>query len=211
MTVTADAFLAMPQVPYSQARPQLRTGDIALFHSINLGSRLVEFGTHSLWSHAAFVWCLPEVDRVMLLESMDTVGVRVMPMSTRINGCEAIPTPFQGKLLVARHDDFPHPPPRHSLNAMTRFALDRVGFPYSFQELHHIALRIVLGMAGRIESGRLQLGNGFICSEYVAKCFGAIGIELAPGKEGFIAPADIAADPKVRAVYSLRPDVGAAP
>lgn len=209
MAVTAEAFLAMPQIPYSQARPELRTGDIALFHSINLGSEVIEFGTHSLWSHAAFVWCLPDVGRVMLLESMDTVGVRVMPMSTRINGCSAVPTPFQGKMLVARHDDFPNPPPKDKLNAMTEFALDRVGFPYSFQELHQIALRIVLGMAGKIESGRLQLGTGFICSEYVAKCFDAIGIELAPDREGFIAPADIAADPKVRAVYSLKPDARA--
>lgn len=210
MAVSADEFLAMPTISYSEIRPQLRTGDIALFHSIALGSKLIEFGTHSLWSHAAFVWCLPEVDRVMLLESMDTVGVRAMPMSTRVNGCTASPTPLQGKLLIARHDDFPDPPGREKLNALTQFALDRVGFPYSFQELHKIALRIALGMAGKIVTGRLQSPDGFICSEYVAKCYDAIGIELAADKEGFIAPGDIANDPKVRGVFSLRPDTNPA-
>jgi hypothetical protein len=208
MAVTAEAFLAMPQTPYAQVRDQLQTGDIALFHSVNLGSEIIELGTGSLWSHAALVWRLPSVDRVMLLESMDTVGVRVMPLSTRINGCSAAPTPFNGKLLIARHDDFPDPPPPDKLHHMTQFALDRVGFPYSFHELHQIALRIALGMAGKIVTGRLEPTDGYICSEYVARCFSAIGVELAPDQKGFIAPADIADDPKVRALYSVRPDPG---
>ena len=83
-------FEAMKPIPYSQARPKLRTGDILLFHSTGLGSLATEYFTHSLWCHAAFVWCLPDVQRVLLLESMDKIGVRVMPMSTRINGCAAL-------------------------------------------------------------------------------------------------------------------------
>jgi hypothetical protein len=206
MAVTTDEFNAMPVVAYSAARSQLRTGDIALFHSLNLGSRLIEFGTHSLWSHAAFVWRLPDVDRVMLLESIDTVGVRAMPMSTRINGSVLAPTPFPGRLLVLRHEAFPDPPDPDKLKAMSQFALDRVGYPYSYQELHEIALRIIEGMAGRIVSRRIDPKDGFICSEYVAKCFSTIGIELSPDNEGFIAPADIAADPHVRGLFSLKPD-----
>ncbi len=206
MAVTTAQFEAMPQVAYADARPNLRTGDILLFNSVALGSRLIEFGTHSLWSHSAFVWVLSDVNRVMLLESMDTVGVRVMPMSTRIDGCAALPTPFPGKLLVLRHQLFPAPPDPAKLTAMTQFALDRVGFPYSFQELHQISLRIALGMAGVVLPGRLDPKNQFICSEYVAKCYDVMGVELAPDREGFIAPADIAADPNVEGLFSLKPD-----
>ena len=93
---------------------------------------------------------------------------------------------------------------------MTQFALDRVGFPYSFQELHQIAIRIALGMAGHVETGRLDPNNQFICSEYVAKCYEVMGIKLAPDIEGFIAPADIAADPNVEGVFSLKPDPASA-
>lgn len=206
MAVTTDQFQAIPVTPYSQARPHLRTGDILLFHSTALGSEIIELGTCSLWSHAAFVWQLADIDRVILLESMDTVGVRAMPMSTRINGCAAQPTPYQGGLLVLRHQDFPEHPNPAKVREMTQFALDRVGFPYSFWELHRIAVRIALGLAGKIVTGRLDPKNQFICSEYVAKCYEAIGVKLAPDKEGFIAPADIANDPKVFRLYSLRPD-----
>lgn len=206
MAFTTDEFLQMPKTTYSSARHELRTGDILLFHSTALGSRLVELGTHSLWSHAAFVWRLDDIDRVMLLESMDTVGVRMMPMSTRINGCAAIPTPYHGSLLVLRHSAIPETIDKLKIRAMTQFALDRVGYPYSFQELHQIMARIALGMAGEILTGRLESKNGFICSEYVARCLEEVGATIAPDKEGFIAPADIAADPNVIGLYSLQPD-----
>ena len=207
MAVSTEAYKALPRTSYSAARPSLRTGDILLFHSVALGSLSIELGTHSLWSHAALVWRLSDIDRVILLESMDTVGVRTMPMSTRVNGCAASPTPYNGGLLVLRHPDVPEKIDDARVRMMTQFALDRVGFPYSFQELHQIALRIALGIAGLAPKGRLNPQNQFICSEYVAKCLEVIGVEIAPDQEGFIAPADIANDSKVEAVFSLMPDV----
>lgn len=206
MAVTTEDFKAMPLIKYSDARDQLRTGDILLFHSLTFGSQMTEFFTDSLWSHAAFIWRLADVDRVMLLESMDAVGVRMMPMSTRIDGCAALPQAYQGGLLVLRHPDLPDTIDPAKLKAMTQFALDRVGYPYSHQELNQIMLRIALGLAGKILSGRLDPQNQFICSEYVAKCLDVIGVEIAPDKEGYIAPADIAADAKVVGLFSLQPD-----
>ncbi len=206
MAITSDQFKAMPLTKYSDAREQLRTGDILLFHSLGFGSQLTEFFTDSLWSHAAFVWRLADVDRVMLLESMDTVGVRMMPMSTRIDGCAAAPKPYNGGLVVLRHADLPETIAPDKLKAMTQFALDRVGYPYSHDELNQIMLRIALGLAGKIVTGRLDPQNQFICSEYVAKCLETIGIEIAVDKEGYIAPADIANDPKVTGLFSLMPD-----
>ena len=208
MTITKDQFLAMPTTDYSAARDDLRTGDILLFHSTEIGSQLIEMATNSLWSHAAFIWRVPSVDRVLLLESLDTVGVRAIPMSTRVNGNSANPTPYKGRLLVSRHADFPEDPGVDKLRAMTEFALDRVGYPYSFAELHQIAFRIALGFAGKIVSGRIDQKDQFICSEYLAKCFEAVGIKIAPDIEGFIAPADIANDPKVVAKFSLATDPG---
>ena len=204
MAMTTEQFDEMPMVAYSDARPQLRTGDILLFNSANREAELIEFGTTSLWSHAAFVWRLTDVDRVMLLESMDPVGVRMMPMSTRVDGCAA-GVPYQGKLLVLRHREFPDPPAPTKLRLMTQFALDRVGFPYSLSELSQIEQRIILGMAGKIIMGRPTQENQFLCAEYVAKCFEVMGIRLAPDREGFIAPADIANDANVNGLFSLCP------
>ncbi len=206
MAVTTEQFKAMEVRKYSDVRGKLRTGDILMFHSLGFGSQMTEHFTNSLWSHSAFIWRLADVDRVMLLESMDTVGVRMMPMSTRINGCAAAPDAYKGGLLVLRHPGVPDNIEMPKLTAMTRFALDRVGFPYSHEELNEIMFRIALGMAGRILTGRLDPKNQFICSEYVAKCLDAIGIEIAPDKEGFIAPADLANDLKVIGVASIAPD-----
>ncbi len=206
MAITTDEFKAMEPIKYEMVRPDLRTGDVLLFHSTGLGSQVIEAATHSLWSHAAFIWRLDDIDRVMLLESMDTVGVRMMPMSTRVDGCAAAPDAYHGRLLVLRHADLPEKVDPVKVRAMTQFALDRVGYPYSFHELHQIALRIALGMAGRIVTGRIEQDKEFICSEYVAKCLEAIGIRIAPDKEGFIAPADIADDPKMEPLYSILPD-----
>jgi hypothetical protein len=209
MTVSTAQFDALVPVPYAQARPQLRTGDILLFHSSGLGSETIEFFTHSLWCHAAFVWCIDEFDRVLLLESVDKFGVRARPMSNLINGCMASPKPYPGKLLVVRHADFPPPPNQVQVGNMTRFALDRIGYPYSMEELADIAGRIAAGLAGQIVPGQLDPRKSFICSEYVAKCYEAMGIQLAPDKEGYIAPGDIANDAKVEAVFAVCPDPAA--
>jgi len=206
MAITTDEFKAMPVQAYSDVRESLRTGDILLFHSLTFGSELTEYFTQSLWSHAAFIWRLADVDRVMLLESIDKVGVRMMPMSTRIDGCAAAPVAYNGGLLVLRHPDLPETIAPEKLKAMTQFALDRVGYPYSQDELDQIMIRIGLALAGQIVTGRLDPQNQFICSEYVAKCLDTIGIEIAVDKEGYIAPADIANDPKILGLYSLKPD-----
>jgi hypothetical protein len=46
--------------------------------------------------------------------------------------------------------------------------------------------------------------NEFICSEYVARCFQTIGIEIAWDGLGFIAPGDFALDPKIDAVAQFK-------
>jgi hypothetical protein len=206
MTVTTAEFEALPVTPYSQARANLRTGDILLFSSVGGFSSVIEHFTDSLWSHAAFIWNLEDIDRVLLLESIDTFGVRAIALSNRINGDTAAPQPYIGRLLVARHDQFPYPPDPMKVKAMTEFAIDRLGYPYNPIEIAKIGLRIAAGMA-RVElPGELQPTNSYICSEYVAKCYAAMGVALRPDIEGYTAPGDIAADPHISAVASLCPD-----
>ncbi len=206
MTVTTAEFEALPVLPYSQARQKMVTGDILLFHSSGLGSQLIEYATHSLWCHAGFIWNMEDIDRVLLLESVDTYGVRAMPLSNKINGSLASPKPYPGKLLLARHKAFPYPADPKALGTMTGFAIDRLGFPYSPEELARVAERIAAGLAGIQVRGLLDPTNAYICSEYVAKCYEALGITLAPDREGYIAPADIANDPDVEAVCAICPD-----
>lgn len=206
MAVTTAQFEALPLTPYAQARPQLRTGDIVLFHSSGIPSELIEHFTDSLWCHAALVWNIQPIDRVMLLESVDTFGVRALRMSSKVNGCPPSPAPYPGKLLVARHRQLAQGMDDNQTHAMTDFAVDRLGYPYSPIELVRIGLRIGAGLMGETLPGHLQPKNGYVCSEYVAGCLGAVGVKLIPDAKGFMAPADIANDPNVDAVFSLTPD-----
>lgn len=210
MAVTSQEFLAMEPVPYSQIRPQLRTGDILLFHSTAMTSGVIEHFTDSLWCHAAMVWNLQQIDRVMLLESVDTYGVRAVRLSSKINGCPPSPAPYPGNLLVARHADLGQGMSDAQAHAMTDFAVDRLGYPYSPTELVQIGLRIAAGLVGEKLPGALSPKNAYVCSEYVASCFAAIDIQLQPDPQGFMAPADIARDPKVQALYSITHDAAPA-
>ena len=63
-----------------------QTGDILLFSTVGGFSSLIEQFTDSLWSHAAFIWNMEDIDRVILLESVETFGVRAIALSNRIDG-----------------------------------------------------------------------------------------------------------------------------
>jgi hypothetical protein len=205
MAVTKEQFDALTPVPYLKARDDMRTGDILLFHSDNLGARAIEYFTDSLWCHAAFVLVLKDIDRIFLLESVDKIGVHMMPLSLKLNGMPARPNPYPGKLLLARYKDFPSEDSA-KVGEMTKVALDRLGYPYSMEELARIAHRIALRMIGRFIPGSLEESDRFICSEYVAMCYDAMGIKLQPDKDGFMAPGDIANDPNIYAVHALTHD-----
>jgi hypothetical protein len=208
MAVTTADFLAMTPQPYSQAREQLQTGDILLFSSKGGFSALIEHFTNSLWSHAGLVWRIGDADfdRVLILESIENLGIRAVSASNRFNGSAAAPAPYDGHVLVARHRKLPQPLMAEHVVKMTRFGIDHLGFPYNGEELAKIAARIAVGLAKVTLPGHLEPTNSYICSEFVAKCYDAIGVDLAPDLEGYMAPADIAADPDVFAVARLCPD-----
>ena len=205
MAVTTAEFEALVPLPYTEARKLMRTGDILLFHSSGLAPGAIEHFTHSLWSHAAFVWNMEDIDRVLLLESVDTYGVRATALSNQVNGSPAS-KPYPGKLLLARHSEFPYPAAPAQIGLMTRFAIDRLGYPYAVMDLVKIGMRIAAGLLHQNLPGHLEPQNAYVCSEYVAKCYEAMGIVLAPNDAGFMSPADIANDPKVSAVCAVTQD-----
>jgi hypothetical protein len=210
MAFTTADFEAMKPEPYSDARHKLRTGDILLFSSTGVFSRVIEHFTDSLWSHSALVWRVgtEKLDRVLLLESIENIGIRAVSANFRINGAGSAKA-YTGKLALVRHKLMPHPMTHDSVSAMTRFGIDHLGYPYSPEELIKIAARITLGLAGVTLHSQLHPVNSYICSEFVAKCYEAVDIKLAPDVEGFMAPADIAADPNIMPVVALCPDLPA--
>ncbi len=206
MAVANSIFTDMPAGAYDAARPLIRNGDIALFSGQEGMSKMIEHFTDSVFCHVGFIWRMDDIDRIMLLESVEVVGVRMLPLSAKINGGLS-GKPYNGKMLVARHDDFP--PPGDNFNKafgeMTKVAIDRLGCPYNAEEIGLIAANIAAGLAGIHMPDFLKPENAYICSEYADICYRALGIQIARKQADFIAPADFANDPKVKPVVTLKP------
>lgn len=210
--MTVDpAILQQAPTPYSQARPLIRNGDIALFKGKEPFSQLIQTFTKGPFSHVGLIWRMDDIDRVMLLESVDHLGVRLIPLSTKLNGNGAEP-PYDGQMAIARHADFPdgvadsaHPRIDRFVK-MISYAVDRVGSPYSAADIVDIATRIMFGFAGLKEAGDLVPKGAYICSEYAYECYKAIGIEIPFNAEGFVSPNDFARDPRVSGVAHVGPD-----
>lgn len=207
MAITTAQFEAMTPEPYSQARYKLQTGDIMLFSSTGVFSQVIEHFTDSLWSHSALVWRVGDAafDRLLLLESIENVGIRAVSAGNRINGAGSAKA-YDGKLVVVRHKLMPDPLTPAMVSDMTRFGLDHLGYPYNPDELIKIAARIALGLAGITLHSHLKPINSYICSEFVAKCYESVGVTLAPDVGGYMAPSDIADDPNIYPVTAICPD-----
>jgi hypothetical protein len=138
----------------------------------------------------------------MACESVHTIGVRAVPIAKFIQRTSSGVTPYPGNIILARHADFKRnvgrdPAARRRLGD---FAVDRFGDPFSSREILKIVGRMAFGRSNRAMPRVLAPDHEFICSEYVAKCFEQVGIQIAWDGKGFIAPADIALDPKMEAV-----------
>jgi len=51
---------------------------------------------------------------------------------------------------------------------------------------------------------KIEFDREFICSEYVARCYEQVGIEVKWNQLGFIAPSDFAADPDFELIAVLK-------
>jgi hypothetical protein len=207
MSIPASVFTALPPAAYAQVRPTLQSGDLLFCSGSFVFSRLIQRATGSPWSHVAIIMRLDAIDRLMVLESVESQGVRTVPLSSYLENYSASGGGYPGKIVVARHAGFAALADQAGLRRMSQVAVDRFGYPYDRDEIARIAARIVAGQLGwTAEDGDLAPDEEYICSEYVDLCYQALGLKVPQNNLGFIAPADFAADPAVTAVCQLQPN-----
>ena len=201
MTIGEDA-LAMPAEPLSEIEARIEDGDILLCTATDLGSRVISWATRSRWTHVALAYRWDSLGRVMALESVHTRGVRAVPIAQFIQRTSSGVTPYPGKIILARHDDFQSliEGDSSAKQRLGEFAVDRLGRPFATREIMKIALRVMFGRSKLHAPAAIAPDDEFICSEYVAKCLEQVGIKIPWDGLGFIAPGDLAADPKVHAL-----------
>jgi len=203
MAVPDNVFEDFAARPYKAVREIVRDGDVLLCSVHEPQSRLIRWATRSPWSHAALAFRLTEIDRVIVLECVEHLGVRAVPLSRFITRTSHGVTPYPGRILLARHQGLAARSRQRPLKRMAEFAFDRLGDRFSQTEMMKIALRIALGRFRVKTPPSLGPDDAFICSEYVARCFEAVGVKIPWDGYGFIAPADIARDPRLEPIAQI--------
>lgn len=202
MTMAMADFNDLPCKQYTDIRDEIRSGDILLCSGNTTFSKLIQKTTDSCWSHVAYIQRQDNGGRVMVLESIECKGVRMIPLSEYISNFEGSGQGYCGRLVVARHAEYEQKATPDCLELMSQCATDRLSRPYSEEEIARIFARIFGGYLG-LRKGEIERGQEFICSEYLFECLWILGIDIAYDKRRFIAPADFARDDKVRLMWEL--------
>ena len=207
--MTADRLkpLDLPIRQYAEIRTEIRTGDLLLCAGSSVMSRMIQRATASPWSHIALIVRIDSIDRVMVLESVESIGVRAVPLSHYIHDYDGSGRGYPGRIVIARHERFASLPPGR-VCGFGQVAADLLGRRYDSAEILRVAARILhsewrLEPADSAHPVELRRDRSFICSEYVWECFRAAGIAVAPNPRGFIAPRDFAADPAVKGLAEV--------
>jgi hypothetical protein len=201
MAFSADVLDTLPPEDLPQVLPKMRDGDILLCSASDPFSRLIGWSTKSPWSHVAIAYSWPETGRVLAFECVQQLGVHAVSLTRFVSETSTGIHPYPGRIILARHRDTPT---GDALKPLTNFAINAMGDRFSPVEIARIGARIALGRLDRHMPKALSARNEFICSEYVAKCFQAVGIDIQWDGLGFIAPGDFALDPKIDAVAQFK-------
>jgi hypothetical protein len=201
MNCPPNEFPAADIWNYSDLRAHIASGDLLLCAGTSLMSTMIQNATQSVWSHVAFILRLDAIDRIMILESVESIGVRTVALSSYVNMYNGTRQGYPGRLLIARHRAFDST----RIADLSQHAIDLFGYPYNKQEILRIAARIGMHAFGFTpNSHEIKPQREFICSEYVQECYRSIGLTVETNREGFIAPADFACLPETEAVGYVR-------
>ena len=194
MAIAVKRFPKVQVVNYQSYRSEIKSGDLLLCSGSKAFSRIIQAGTKSVWSHVGFVMRLDAIDRVMVLESVETVGVRTVPLRSYLTDYDSKGGSYPGGLVIARHKDFAAKVDKIKLNKLGKFAVDLFGYPYDTEEIARIAARIAASYIPFTNKDKkaFRRNREYICSEYVWECYKAVGIDIPYDPEGFVAPADFA-------------------
>jgi uncharacterized protein YycO len=202
MTIPVKTYPSLAKKAYRDIRPQLQSGDVLLCSGSGMFSKMIQKATNSKWSHVGFIMRHDAIDRIMVLESVESIGVRTVPLSHYLKDYGGEGKPYPGRVYIARHQKFAEKVNPERLHKMTQFAVDLFGYPYDKDEIIRIAARVGMKLFG-FHKNDIKRDREYICSEYAWECYNAVRVAIRYNKSGFIAPADFARDPNMKVIARL--------
>lgn len=183
---------AIPVASYQELRSTLQSGDLLFTSGEYLASQAIQKVTNSNWSHVGIVFKLESIDRILLLESVENMGVRFAPLSKYLTSYHNN-KPYKGEVVLARCNNVN----QKVINEIAKFGIDELTRPYDKDAIAKILARIALGI------GKKEDDREYICSELVYECFAKAGIKFDYDKRGFISPENIWSDDRVSLVARI--------
>jgi len=123
---------------YELIRDQIETGDILICSGRGLFSDLIQDFTDSDWSHVGMIIKFKNLDRVMVVESMEGIGFRLIPISHYLHS-------YRGSFILMRHPEFKD---KVDFKKLGRLVFDLQATKYDGHEILKIGFRIVLTKIG---------------------------------------------------------------
>jgi hypothetical protein len=203
MAIADNVLTELKPQPYAKVRRVVQDGDLLLCSATDAFSRVIRWSTKTPWSHIAIAYRIPSLDRVMVFEAVEKIGVRTVPLSTFISRTSGGIHPYPGKILLARDQRVEGLTPKKA-RAMYDFAFGCLGDRFAAGEIVKIAARLAFGRLAHEMPRFLGAKDEFICSEYVAKCYAKAGLKIPWDGLGFVAPGDFALAPDVQAVAQIK-------
>lgn len=205
MSFSTEIFPNTPLSKYDEIRAEIRSGDLLFCSGSGVMSKLIQKATHSCWSHVAFVMRLDEIDRVMVFESIESLGVRCIPLSRYLTDYERGKA-YPGGVILARHTAFSELLNSSPLSNLGQFAADQFAYAYDRTEIAKITTRILQSTLPftKQEKQQLKSDKEYTCSEYVWRCYQQVGIDISHTESDYITPADFARDTNIHLKHVLQ-------
>lgn len=189
---------AVPKLKYEEIRGHVESGDILLCSGKSTYSRLIKFATKSIWTHVAFILRSHDLDRLMVMESVESRGVQIVPLSSYVNNYLGSGKRYDGDLLIARHSEFND----NMVHKISHHAIDMVTCNYNWSAIAKITARLIFNRNSKKCELPKKDQKEYICSEYAYECYRSVGININASC-GYVTPADFATDKKINPICLL--------
>ncbi len=142
---------------------------------------------------------IESIDRIMVLESVESIGVRTVPLSSYLFNYNGSRKGYNGDLMISRHNGMENA----NIHNLSRKAIDLLGHQYDTKEVMRITAKIATSMfKDSLFCDVPETDDAYICSEYVNECFKSIGINIET-ECGYIIPDNFATDKNISPIVNF--------
>ena len=184
----------MEVTPYKDFRDKIEDFDILQCEGKSFFGWLIKRVTGSKRTHIAILFWDRRIDRVMVYESLEGKGVRIVPLSFYLK--------YKGKVFITRHSGVKKAleiDGNKKLHDASVFATDLLGYKYDKMEILRITSRIIFRY--KKKPGR---DMKFICSEYGWELENKIGVSIPWSEDGNVRPKEFNECPDITDLWRMK-------